>query len=89
MTFETLDGDESLAIPPGTQSGYVVRVRGRGVPHVRGRGRGDLNVVVVVETPTGLTKAQEDLLRQLAAERGEKVDPPSEGLRSRIRSAFG
>jgi molecular chaperone DnaJ len=89
VVFETLDGDESLAIPAGTQSGFVVRLRGRGVPHVRGRGRGDLNVLVVVETPTGLTKAQEELLRQLAAERGENVDPPSEGLRSRIRSAFG
>ncbi len=89
VIFETLDGDESLTIAPGAQSGDILRVRGRGVPHVRGRGRGDLNVHLVVDTPTELTKAQEELLRQLAAERGEKVDPPNEGLRSRLRSAFG
>jgi hypothetical protein len=42
-----------------------------------------------VDIPTNLTKAQEELLRQLAAERGEAVAPPGEGLLSRIRSAFG
>ena len=74
---------------PGTQTGHLVQLRGRGVPHVRGRGRGDLVVQVVVDTPTELTKAQEELLRQLAAERGEEVGPPDEGLMSRLRSAFG
>ncbi|HLH28167.1 MAG TPA: J domain-containing protein, partial [Acidimicrobiales bacterium] len=87
--FESLDGMETLTIPPGTQTGYVVRLKGKGVPHVRGRGRGDLLVHVVVDTPTGLTKSQEDLLRQLAAERGEGVAAPDEGLMSRLRSAFG
>jgi molecular chaperone DnaJ len=87
--FETLDGTETLAISPGTQTGHLIRLRGRGVPHVRGRGRGDLIVQVVVDTPTQLTKAQEELLRQLAAESGEDVGPPDEGLMSRLRSAFG
>lgn len=87
--FETLDGAESIAIGPATQTGHVVRLRGRGVPHVRGRGRGDLLVHVVVDTPSDLTKAQEELLRQLAEERGEEVGAPSEGLLSKIRSAFG
>jgi len=89
VAFETLDGTESLAVAPGTQSGHVMRLRGRGVPHVRGRGRGDLLVHVVVETPTKLTKEQEELLRRLATERGEDVTPPDEGLMSRLRSAFG
>ena len=87
--FETLDGAETLVIPPGTQTGHVVRLRGKGVPHVRGRGRGDLHVNVVVDTPTGLTKTQEELLRRLAAERGEEVAAADEGLMSRLRSAFG
>ncbi len=87
--FETLDGEEQLTVPAGTQTGHVIRLRGRGVPHVRGRGRGDLLVKVVVDTPTGVTKAQEELLRQLAAERGEDVAGPGEGLLSRLRSAFG
>jgi len=87
--FETLDGTETLAVHPGTQSGHLIRLRGRGVPHVRGRGRGDLVVQVVVDTPTHLTKAQEELLRRFAAESGEDVGPPDEGLMSRLRSAFG
>ncbi len=89
VVFETLDGDESLPVPAGTQTGRLIKLRGRGVPHVRGRGRGDLLVHVVVETPTGLSKSQEDLLRQLAAERSEEISPPDEGLMARLRSAFG
>lgn len=89
VELETLDGPETVTVAPGTQSGHVVRMRGRGVPHVRGRGRGDLLVEVVVRTPTDLTKTQEELLRQLAAERGEEVAPAEEGLLSRLRSAFG
>lgn len=89
MAFESLDGDEQLTVPAGTQSGHVIKLRAKGVPHVRGRGRGDLLVHVVVDTPTGLNKAQEELLRQLAAERSEVVAAPEEGFLSRIRSAFG
>lgn len=88
VSFPTLDGDEDLVVPAGTQNGRVFRLRGRGVPYVDGRGRGDLLVNVVVDTPTGLTKAQEELLRQLAVERGEDVAPADTGLFSRIRSAF-
>ena len=89
LEFETLDGTETLAIPPGTQGGQRLRLRGKGVPHVRGRGRGDLFVGLVVDTPTGLNKAEEELLRQFAAARGEEVGPPDEGLMARLRSAFG
>jgi molecular chaperone DnaJ len=88
LPFETLDGTEDLVIPSGTQSGRVFRLRGRGVPHVDGRGRGDLLVEVAVETPAGLSRPQEELLRQLAAERGEEVAPADTGLFSKIRSAF-
>jgi molecular chaperone DnaJ len=87
--FETLDGEESLPISPGTQGGHVIKLRGRGVPHVRGRGRGDLLVHLIVDTPTALSKAQEELLRQFAAERSEEISPPDEGLMARLRSAFG
>jgi molecular chaperone DnaJ len=88
ITYATLDGEEELTIAPGTQTGKVIKLRHRGVPHVDGRGRGDLLVHVFVETPTALDDAQEDLLRQLAAARGEDVAPPERGLLSRIRSAF-
>ena len=88
LPFETLDGTEDLVLPAGTQSGRVFRLRGRGVPHVDGRGRGDLLVRVAVDTPTEVSKAEEELLRQLAALRGEDVAPPDTGLFSKIRSAF-
>ncbi len=89
LVFETLDGAETLPIPAGTQNGHVIRLRGRGVPHVRGRGRGDLLVEVVVDTPTSLTKEEDELLRQFAAMRGEDVAAPGEGLMARLRSALG
>jgi molecular chaperone DnaJ len=88
LQLETLEGEEELTIPAGTHSGREFRIRGRGVPHLQGRGRGDLVVTVAVDTPTELTKAQEDLLRQLAQERGEDVASAESGLLSRIRGAF-
>ncbi|HEX2192645.1 MAG TPA: molecular chaperone DnaJ [Acidimicrobiales bacterium] len=88
LRFETLDGTEDLVVPRGTQTGKVFRLRGRGVPHVDGRGRGDLLLQVLVETPDDLTREQEELLRRLAAERGDEVAPPDSSLLGRIRSAF-
>ena len=94
IAFETLDGTEHLHVAPGTQTGRELRLKGRGVPELRRtdrRGeqvRGDLIVRMVVDTPTGLTTRQEDLLRQLAAERGEAVAAADPSLLGRIRSAF-
>jgi molecular chaperone DnaJ len=88
LQFETLDGTEDLLVPAGTQSGRVFRLRGRGVPQLDGRGRGDLLVRVMVETPTKLSRSEEDLLRRFAEERGEVVAPADTGLFSKIRSAF-
>ena len=88
LPLETLDGEQEIAVPAGTQAGKVIRLRGLGVPDVHGRGRGDLLVRVVVDTPTGLSAPEEQLLRDLATARGEIVDPPDSGLFSKIRSAF-
>jgi molecular chaperone DnaJ len=88
IPFETLDGTEDLVVPRGTQSGKVFRLRGRGVPHVRGRGRGDIRVHVVVDTPTELEPEVEEALRQIAALRGEDVVPADRGFFSKIKSAF-
>jgi molecular chaperone DnaJ len=88
LPYSTLDGDEDLVVPAGTQTGRRFRLRGRGVPHVDGRGRGDLFVTVVVDTPTSLDEEQEELVRQLAALRGEDVAPKDTGLFARIKSAF-
>ncbi|MFV0317325.1 MAG: molecular chaperone DnaJ [Microthrixaceae bacterium] len=88
IAVDTPEGRESLEVPNGTQPGRVFKLRGHGVPHLNGRGRGDLLVVVDVEVPTSLDEDSERLLRELAEHRGEEVAPPAEGLMSKIRSAF-
>jgi molecular chaperone DnaJ len=87
-TVETLDEPKPVSVPAGTQSGFVVRLRSLGVPHLRGRGRGDLYVHLAVDTPTDLTPRQRELLSELAAERGEEIHA-HDGVLSRIRSALG
>ncbi|MBE6692131.1 MAG: molecular chaperone DnaJ [Ruminococcaceae bacterium] len=64
ITIPTPDGSGELTIPEGTQSGTTFSVRGKGVPRVNGRGRGDLLVTVSVETPKGLSKKQKELLEE-------------------------
>jgi molecular chaperone DnaJ len=88
IPLETLDEDEVIDVEPGTQTGKVVRLRGKGVPHLQGRGRGDLLVQVVVETPTELTDEETELLQRLAEIRGEEIAPPEGGFMSKLRSAF-
>ncbi len=88
VAFETLDGAEDLLIPRGTRTGRTFRLRGRGVPNVEGRGRGDLLVQVTVDTPDDLSDEQEELLRRFAELRGDDVAPAETGFFSRIRSAF-
>jgi molecular chaperone DnaJ len=65
ISIQTLEGDTTLKIPEGTQSGKEFRLRGKGVPYLNERGRGDLIVQVVVETPKKLTKAQREAIQQL------------------------
>lgn len=67
----TLDGKIKLTIPEGTQTGTKFRLRGKGIPYLRGGGRGDQYVFVNVTVPKTLNKAQKDLLRQYAESRGE------------------
>ena len=66
ISVPTLAGQEKVTIPDGTQSGQIFRLRGKGMPSVSGRGRGDLHVQVDVVTPKKLTKEQRHLLEQLA-----------------------
>ena len=85
---ETIDGNEELRIPGGTQSGKRFVLRGKGVPHLRSRGRGDHIVTVVVDIPTELSSEEEQHLRQLAELRGDAVAHHEAGLFSKIKSAF-
>jgi molecular chaperone DnaJ len=89
----TVDGTANVAIPAGTQSGRMLRMRGRGLPHLRGGGRGDQIVRVIVWTPTRLDPEQERLLRELSqveAPPPANTDPnPREGgFWSKVKEAF-
>ncbi len=92
LTLPTLDGDEELIVPAGTQFGREFVLKGRGVPRLssggRSRGRGELRARIVVVTPNKLTSAEEELLRRLASERDEHVLPAEGGLLSKLKSAF-
>jgi molecular chaperone DnaJ len=91
----TLDGEEAFTIPEGTQTGATFRLRGRGMPDVGGRGRGDLLFTVKIVTPK-LTREQKKLLQQLAATlAAEKFEPTpvadqeDKGLFERVKDIFG
>lgn len=89
VDFESLDGELLVDVPAGAQSGQTFRFREQGVPRLRGRGRGDLLLTLVVDTPSDLTPEQDELLRLLAKERGEEVkDPGEDGLLGRFKSRF-
>src|SRR5207237_898856 len=87
VKVQTLNGDESLKIPAGTQTGTVFRVRGQGMPVLGGRGKGDLFVSVSVITPTSLTREQRKLLEQLA--RDESNDLEGKKLVNKDRDICG
>jgi molecular chaperone DnaJ len=84
----TLDGAKPLEIARGTQPGDVVRVRGLGMPEVRGRGIGDLHVHVHVEVPKSLSPRAEELLRELAAEEHATVSPKRTSFFRRLAEYF-
>ena len=88
----TLDGEEQLDVPAGTQPDEVFTLRARGVPHLRGTGRGDLHVHLDVSVPTRLDDEQVRLLRELAVLRGEErpgmTAKAGGGLFGRLRDAF-
>ena len=90
LTLETLDGPQEVDLRPGTQPDQVVTLRGLGVGHLHGSGRGDLHVHVDVQVPTALDDQQVELLRSLAALRGEerpeaRLAATSAGVFARLR----
>ena len=74
----TVEGDASLKVPPGTQSGTVFRMRDRGVAHLNGAGRGDQLVMTQVVVPTSLTEEQRHLFEEMADTLGKAVVPQRE-----------
>jgi molecular chaperone DnaJ len=88
LNIPTLDSEIKLKIPEGTASGRQFRMRGKGVPHLNEHGKGDLVVEVRVETPSKLTRAQRDLLKQLAESMPVENTPVSRSLFSKVRDIF-
>lgn len=84
----TLEGPDRMQVPRGTQSGEQIRLRGRGMPDISGRGRGDELVEVVVETPRHLTPRQEELLREFAEIEHEQVSPRRKSFFEKLRDYF-
>ena len=87
LNVQTLNGQQQVKIPAGTQTGTVFRLKGHGMPVLGGRGRGDLFVSVTVVTPTTLTREQRRLLEQLAEV--ETKDLEDKGLIDKVRNIFG
>jgi molecular chaperone DnaJ len=84
----TLEEPEALRIPPGTQSGEAFVIRGKGVPHLRGGGRGDLLVRMQVLTPKNLSPEQKRLLAELAESLGTPASDDDKGILGRIKDAL-
>ena len=74
LEVPTLDGKVKYKIPEGTQTGSVFRLKGKGIPYIRGSGRGDQFVTVRVETPRNLTSEQKELLEKLGESFGHKAE---------------
>ncbi|MEW5702381.1 MAG: molecular chaperone DnaJ [Candidatus Zixiibacteriota bacterium] len=89
VVVPTLDGSVKLKIPSGTQSGRLFRLRGKGIPHLRGGGSGDQLVQVFVWTPTDLSSDERALLEKLSRSRGGQPPKPDRSFFDKLRSGFG
>ncbi len=85
----TLDGEERVTIPPGTQPGKVLKLRGKGIPHLNRNGRGDQMVIISVKIPRALTPEQRKLLEQLAESLGTEAQVQERSFLDSLRDLFG
>jgi len=89
VTIPTLDGEEQLEIPPGTQSGRVLTLKHRGVPRLRRNGRGDQMVIISVEIPRSLSEEQRNLFEKLAETMGTEVLLQERSFVDRLKDLLG
>jgi hypothetical protein len=88
LTVPTIDGEHNLKVPEGTQGGTTFRVKGKGVPVLNGRGKGDLFVEVRVQTPNKLSKREKELLHELDSLRRVENKPEQRTLFSKVKDIF-
>jgi molecular chaperone DnaJ len=89
LEVPTLEGRGKLRIPAGTQSGSVLRIKGKGIARRKRSGRGDQLVQVAVEVPTSLTPRQREIVEQLAKELGTDVQPQQKTFVEKLKEFFG
>lgn len=85
---DTLEGAEEVTIKPGVQHGDTITLRDKGIPYLKGYGRGDHIVRIKVRVPRKISPEQKDLLLEFARLRGEEVEEPQEGFFERVHRAF-
>ncbi|MBQ3331265.1 MAG: molecular chaperone DnaJ [Ruminococcus sp.] len=89
VTVPTLDGKASYEIHEGTQPGDVFKLKGKGIQHLGGKGRGDQYVKVVIEVPKNLNSKQKDLIRQFDAAMSDKNYQKRKGFKDKLKDIFG
>jgi molecular chaperone DnaJ len=89
LMVPTLEGEHTLKVPEGTQSGSAFRIRGKGVPVLNGRGKGDLFVEIRVQTPTKVSKRQHELLQELEGIVQVENKPQRRTLLGKVKDMFG
>jgi molecular chaperone DnaJ len=89
VNIPTVDGEAVLKIPAGTQPGKVIRMRGKGVPHLRSNGRGDQLVVVNISIPTSVDSDQREIFEQLGKSLGTEVIPQERSFFDKLKDVLG
>lgn len=89
LEVPTLDGKVKFTIPEGTQTATVFRIRGKGIPYLRGSGRGDQYLKVNIEVPRKLNEAQKELIKQFAEASGDEVHEQRKSFFDKMKSALG
>ncbi len=89
LSVPTLNGHETIQIPPGTQPGKVLKLRGKGIPHLHHSGRGDQLVRIVVWVPTNLSNEDKTLLERLADSESFKPPPANKSFFEKLRETLG
>lgn len=89
IVIPTMEGQTTLSIPSGTQSGKVFRLRGKGFPHVHSNSKGDQLVIVAVEIPKRLSKEQRELFEQLAETLDSEVHPQEKSFVDKLKEVLG
>lgn len=84
----TIDGQVTMKIPEGTQPGKVMRLKGKGIPSLRGGGRGDQLVRIKVAVPTKLTEKQKEALREFEAISGDNINPEEKSFLNKVKDFF-